>query len=43
MNEELYVTFTPEGRPIRMVKSQLWKHGGKDPFTGKQIIKEAAE
>lgn len=42
MNEEIYATVTPDGRTFRCVKSQLYKHGGKDPFTGVQVIQVRA-
>jgi hypothetical protein len=38
MNEEIYATVTPSGGTFRCVKSQLLKHGGKDPFSGKTVI-----
>jgi len=40
MNEEMYSTFDLNGRTWRCVKSQMWKHQGKDPFTDKLVFPE---
>jgi len=38
MSEEIYATVTPSGGTFRCVMSQLRKHDGKDPYSGKQVI-----
>jgi len=38
MSEEIFSTVKPDGTTWRCVKSQLWKHGGEDPFTPGRIV-----